>query len=336
MTPNKKYLELLSRPSRSIVHFNDVFFEHEVDFDAEMTVMFRNLTEFSSLMFPIGDHFKNADYGIVLLDDLIDEERRIIEKINSVGSPAGKEIFANRLEKQVLSVINCAPRNEDTTCNGKNGLDFNLAITDNGLEIYCVPLERLQGLETRNRILALYSIPNENLVSTDGEREQFRSSIITTSRYFPEKLEPVFEYDDVNELLEAKSNGTHPDVIPTQEHDSELAFIDKFGNVRISVRNAQEFLGDISNKEFGDTIYISSGKSKKIKATYVTCLKDIPEGEVGFYQNIADQRNTWSGASYFEIVKKSSNPNTERNPASKLLSKLNSNFRNEEFKVTAN
>ena len=75
--PNKKYLELLSRPSRSIVHFNDVFFEHEVDFDAEMTVMFRNLTEFSSLMFPIGDHFKNADYGIVLLDDLIDEERRI-------------------------------------------------------------------------------------------------------------------------------------------------------------------------------------------------------------------------------------------------------------------
>ena len=35
MEMNKKYLELLSRPVRSVVHFNDVFFEHDVDLDAE-------------------------------------------------------------------------------------------------------------------------------------------------------------------------------------------------------------------------------------------------------------------------------------------------------------
>lgn len=328
-----KYLELLSRPTRTIVHFNDVFFEHEVDFDAELTVMFRNLAKFSSLMFPIGKYPKIADYGIVLLDDLIEEERRIIEKIRGFGTDAAKNIFSGRLKKQVVSIVNCAPRNDETTQNGMNGEDFHLAITDNGLEIYVVPLERLQGLETRNRILALYRIPNESLVSTDGKREQFRSSIITTARYFPDTLVPVFEYETIDELMAAKESGTHPNVIATQEKLAELAFIDKFGNVRISVKDCNLFTAAISSASFGDKIAISIGASKPLIVNYVTSLKEIPTGEVGFYQNVADQTSAWSNAGYFEIVKKSSNPNREDEPASKILENLNENFVKEEYKV---
>lgn len=332
----RKYLELLSRPSRTIVHFNDVFFEHEVDFDAELTVMFRNLAKFSSLMFPIGKYPKIADYGVVLLDDLIEEERRIIEKIRGFGAETAKDIFSDRLKKQVLCIVNCAPRNDETTQNGMNGEDFHLAITDNGLEIYVVPLERLQGLETRNRILALYKIPNESLVSTDGKREQFRSSIITTSRYFPDTLETVFEYENLDELITAKESGIHPNVIPVQEKLAELAFIDKFGNVRISVKNCKEFLKPIRNAEIGDQIYITVGNSEAIKVNYVNSLKDIPTGEIGFYQNVADQTNPWSDAGYFEIVKKSTNPNKELEPASVILEKLNKDFIKAEYKVFVN
>ena len=334
MEMNKKYLELLSRPVRSVVHFNDVFFEHDVDLDAELTVMFRNLTNFSNLMFPIGNNPKIADYGIVLLDDLIDEERRIIEKIRGFGTEAAKDIFASRLKKQVLSIVNCAPRNDETTQNGMNGEDFHLAITDNGLEIYVVPIERLRGLETRNRILALYKIPNEALLSTDGRREQFRSSIITTSRYFPKTLEKIFEYENVDELFSAKENGTHPDIIPTQVQLAELAFIDKFGNVRISVKNKTEFLSQIHNTKIGDKIKLSIGNSKKIAINYVSSLREIPTSELGIYQNIADLTNPWSNAGYFEIVKKSINPNKDESSASKILEELNRDFMHEEYFIS--
>lgn len=335
MTINEKYLELLSRPSRTIVHFNDVFFEHQVDFDAELTVMFRNLAKFSSLKFPIGKNPKDADYGVVLLDDLLDEEHRIIEKIRDSGTASAIKIFEGREKKQVLCIVNTAPRNNETTENGRNGEDFHLAITANGLEIYAVPLARLQGLETRNRILALYRIPNENFISTDGIREQFRSSIVSTSRYFPDTLVPVFQYDTVEELMEAKESGSHPQVIDVQESSAELAFIDKFGNVRISVKDCKAFTKSISNVAYGEKISLQIGDSKELKVNYVTCLKDIPTGEIGLYQNVADKTYEYSDAGYFEIVKKSADPNNEKEPASFILNDLNSNFSSEIFKIKA-
>lgn len=329
------YLELLSRPSRTIIHFNDVFFEHEVDFDAELTVMFRNLAKFSSLKFPIGKNPKNADYGVVLLDDLLEEEHRIIEKIKDSGSASAAEIFKERELKQVLCIVNTAPRNDATTENGRNGEDFHLAITANGLEIYAVPLERLQGLETRNRILALYRIPNETLISTDGYREQFRSSIISTSRYFPDTLVPVFEYESVDELIKAKQDGLHPNVIATQDRPAELAFIDKFGNVRISVTDCKEFLSAINGVQFGEKITLQIGDSDEIKVNYVTCLKDIPTGEIGLYQNVADKTYEYSNAGYFEVVKKSADPNREKEPASVVLKNLNPDFTSEIYKINS-
>lgn len=334
MKVSEKYLELLSRESRTIIHFNDVFFEHEVDFDAELTVMFRNLATFSSLRFPIGKNPKNADYGVVLLDDLLDEEHRIIEKIRDSGTTCAIKVLEDREKKQVLCIINTAPRNSETTGNGRNGEDFHLAITVNGLEIYAVPLARLQGLETRNRILALYRIENETLISTDGYREQFRSSIISTSRYFPETLVPIFQYDSVEELIAAKRNGTHPDLIKVQEKSSELAFIDKFGNVRISVTDCKEFMKPISSVEFGDKISLQIGDSEKLQVHYVTSLKDIPDGQIGLYQNVADKTYEYSEAGYFEIVKKSADPNNEKRPASFVLNELNSDFSNEVFIIS--
>ncbi|MBU1118872.1 hypothetical protein KKH43_03255 [Patescibacteria group bacterium] len=323
----KQYEEILKRPTRGIVHFNDVFSKRDVDFDAELTAITRNLGNFSDVTFPIGQDHKLADYGVNLLHDLIAEQNRII---NSIRDRVGKMILQNFTEKVVLSVVNCAPRNSKTTANGRNGEDFHLAITDNGLEIYAVPLAILQALETRDKILALYRIPNEKLKVTDGLHEQFRSSIIATTRYFPEILEPIFEYQDRNSLINAKLLGKHPDVIPKQKKLAEFAFADTFGNVRISVKDTEIFKSYFGSGNIGDVVKMRVGKSKSVDAYYTTSLKEIPDGELGIYQNVADNDN--SKASYWEIVKKWSVGTLWR--AEQSLEELNPNFRNEEIVVT--
>jgi len=312
-----KYEKYLARPVRGIVHFNDVFSEREIDFDAELTVIFRNLGNFSDLTFPIGANPKLADYGAVLLDELLGEEKRIINKIKEVsGCTIGNDLSG----KAVLSIINCAPRNSETAGNGKNGKDFHLAITENGVEIYAVPLERLSALETRNKILALFRIPNEKHPFFDGKREQFRSSIITTTRYCPEILEPVFQYENKNELIAAKKSGKHPRVIPEQVRIAEIAYIDKFGNIRLSVKDINEFSAGFGDKEIGDKVEIKIGNSKNIDAYYVNSLSEIPEGELGIYRNVADGESDCS-AGYWEIAKKSKNPNNEKLSAAEIFNK---------------
>ena len=324
----KLYGDLLERPISGIVHFNDVFAESPIDPDAELTAITRNLGNFSDLRFPIGKNPKLADYGVSLLNDLIKEQKRIIDHIRK---KTGRKINQDFSDKAVLSIINKADRNSKTTANGKNGEDFHLAITNNGLEVYVVPLARLQALETRNKILALYRIPNEKLSVTDGNREQFRSSIIATTRYFPEILEPVFQYKNEKELLQAKESGNHPNVIPEQEHLAEFSFSDKFGNIRVSVRNNFQFKESFKNLKIKDIVGIKTGNSNPIKAVYVTCLKEIPNGEIGIYQNIADDKTEKAG--YWEIVKKSEDCNNEKETATTILEKENPNFRNEPISI---
>lgn len=313
-----KYKKYLTRPIRGIVHFNDVFSEREIDFDAELTVIFRNLGNFSDLTFPIGGNPKLADYGAVLLDELLGEEKRIIKKVKEVS---GRVIGEGLRDKAVLSVINCVPRNSETTGNGKNGKDFHLAITENGAEIYAVPLERLSALETRNKILALFRIPNEKHPFFDGKREQFRSSIITTTRYCPEILEPVFQYDNADKLIAAKKSGKHPQMIPLQVKIAEVAYIDKFGNVRISIRDNNEFFARFFDKKIGDKVEIKIGDSGNIIAYYVDSLSEIPEGELGIYRNVADGEG--NGAGYWEVAKKSKDPNNETQSVAEILREAN-------------
>jgi hypothetical protein len=314
-----KYEKYLTRLVRGTVHFNDVFSEREIDFDAELTVIFRNLGNFSDLTFPIGKNPKLADYGAVLLDELLGEEKRIIKKIKEVS---GRVIGEGLPDKAVLSVINCAPRNSKTTGNGKNGKDFHLAITENGVEIYAVPIERLSALETRNKILALFRILNEAHPLFDGKREQFRSSIITTTRYCPEILEPVFQYENRNELIAAKKSGKHPRVIPEQKNLAEIAYIDKFGNIRLSVKDNDEFFAGFAGKGIGGRVKVKIGESKNIIAHYVNSLSEIPEGELGIYRNVADGDDDGS-AGYWELAKKSKDPNNEKQPASEILREAN-------------
>ncbi len=324
----KPYQYLLERSTSGIVHFNDVFAENPIDLDAELTATTRNLGNFSDLRFPIGQNPKLADYGINLLNDLIAEQQRIIKLIQK---KTGKVVNRDFSGKAVISIVNKADRNSHTTAGGKNGENFHLAITNNGLEIYAVPLTRLQALETRNKILALYRIPNEKLYVTDWTREQFRSSIIATTRYFPEILEPIFQYESVEELLERKKSGQHPDVIPQQKNLAEFAFSDKFGNVRISVKDNNKFKNKFGNKLIGDTLRIKIGDSKLVDMIYVTSLKEIPRGKIGIYQNIADGET--SGAGYWEIVKKSEDCNNETETATVILEKVNSNFKNESISI---
>lgn len=323
----KQYIDLLSRPKSGIVHLNDVFAESDTDPDSELTATIRNLGNFSDLRFPIGQNPKMADYVVNLLDDLIEEQKRIISLILEKTGKVINQDFSN---KAVLAVINKADRNKTTTSDGKNGEDFHLAITNNGLEIYVVPLERLQALETRNKILALYRIPNQKLIVTDGNHEQFRSSIIATTRYFPEILEPVFQYKDQAELLHAKQSGLHPDVIPVQKNMAEYAFSDKFGNVRISVKDNIQFKQNIiNNTENSNIVKIRAGDSDPLEVFYVTSLKEIPNGKLGIYQNIADAETV--GAGYWEIVKKSEDCNNETDTACTILQNINPNFKNEQI-----
>lgn len=329
MTILKQYQELLCRPVAGIVHFNDVFTDHDIDFDAELTTTIRNIWSFSDLRFSIGKNPKWADYGINLLHDLIKEQRRIIDFIQTKTHTI---ITSDVVDKAVISIVNKADRNSITTTHWQNGEDFHLAITDNGLEIYVVPLIRLQALETRNKVIALYRIPNNSIPFIDGNHEQFRSSIIANVRYFPEILEPIFEYKNKEELITAKQNGTHPTIIPIQTKLAEFAFSDKFGNVRISVLDNEKFIHNIKKHNKGEIVHIRIWNSDPVKAVYVHSLKEIPENHLGIYQNIADE--TSSNTSYWEIVKKSEDCNNDTTTATTILQQLNPNFEHEEFFIT--
>jgi len=321
----KQYADLLNRDACGIIHFNDVFSNTSVDIDAELTARIRNLGNIGSdLTFPIGKQPRIADYSINLLNDLIEEQKRII---SSIREKTGRIVGFDFSKKTFLSIINKADRNENTTHQGKNGEDFHLAITNHGLEIYVVPLARLQALETRNKILALYRIPNEKLPLTDGTKEQFRSSIIATTRYFPDILKPVFQYENVEELLKAKEENRHPNIIPTQEKLAEFAFADKFGNVRVSVKNNDKFKELLRKYNFNDKVKIRVG-NYFIEAYYVTSLKEIPLNKIGIYQNVADE---YAKVGYWEIVKKSQDCNNDQKSAFNILKRLNPNFEQEEI-----
>lgn len=320
------YRNLLQRDSLAIIHFNDVFAERAVDIDAELTTRIRNLGSLSDLTFPIGKQPTIADYSINLLNDLIEERARIIQLIQERN---GKDLSQQFHNKTILSIINKADRNETTTAHGKNGEDFHLAITNNGLEIYAVPLKTLKTLETRNKILALYRIPNEKFVVSNGQKEQFRSSMIATTRYFPEILEPIFQYNNEAELLEAKQKKTHPTVIPVQDTLAQFAFADKFGNVRIFVKDNTLFTQNIQQRKYGETISLHIG-NKSLELLYVTSLKEIPINTLAIYQNIADKAEN---TGYWEIVKKSADCNNDAENAFALLKKFHPSFEQEELTI---
>lgn len=322
MTPEilPQYRETLSRPSESLVSFSDVFPHDGADFDAVLTTDYRSLALNRAYHFGIGHNPKLGDYGTVLIEQLLADRRKIVEEIVTLGGDPEID-----LDRAARTVVNVAPRDSQTTAEGKNGKDFYLAITAQGQEIYAVPPERLQALETRNQILACFQIPTENLPFTDGAHEQFRSSIVAIARYKPEVLVPVFQYRDRAALIAAKAAGTHPDLIPEQEHPLEVAYVDKFGNVRLSAKDVEQTLREL-NAEKGDKVLIQVGDAEPLEAYYVDSLAEIPNGELGFYCNVADGEDPHSRAGYFELVKKSEDCNHETDHAESRLAHTNTKF----------
>lgn len=307
------HAEKLERATAGLVSFNDVFPEKDYDFDAELTTQFRHLSvtipHFTSV--PIGENLHLSEYGSVTIDDLISERTRILHEAIRDSKPSHPDLIRAELESQqaVLGILNRAPRNNETTNAGRNGKDFYLAITDNGVEFYTVPADLLSALETRNRILGLYRIPTAKIPFTDGKNEQFRSSLIANVRYRPEILVPVYQYASRADLITAKTDQEHSSPVPEQKSLLQPAFVDKFGNVRLSISNDAEFRDKIDRYSRDGVVGIGSNITGIYDAHLVHSLKDIPEGELGLYSNVADSADPNSPAAYWELVVKLKDPN---------------------------
>lgn len=334
----KQFATLLKRETRAVIHFSDTFSERPVDFDAKLTTTFRNVGNLQDMMIPVGEHPEWCVYGAVLLNDLAGEEYRLIARAKELGAANHPDIKRKirQSEQALVCILNNAPRNKETTANGKNGRDFYLAISTSGVEFYTTPLERLSGLELRNEILALYRIPNEAQPFFRGEREQFRSSIITTSRLLPDHMETVFEYRTVAELLEAKESGSHPDAIPLPDYEAKVGFVDKFGNVRLDVRDIHTFLAKLQDTVNSGVVNLRFGTSQKTLTVHVvSSLRDVPEGEVGIYHNVADALPDVGMPGYVELVRKMHNPNNPEEGIRVLLNAVSASWEQDEIAISA-
>lgn len=304
-----KYRELFTRETEAIIHLSDVFSDPARDFDAELTAIFRNLGTLSDRTYFVGGNADLAGYGGVLLNDLVFERRRILSET---------EQLKTRQEKAVVIILNALPREGYDVNEFPNGRDFYLAITESGVEIFACPLATLSALESRNAIVALYRIPNAMIPFTNGNREQFRSSIIAASRYRTEVMEPVFEYDSVSDLVAAKEKGLHPNAIPEQKNAIEFAYADRFGNVRLSVDDTRE-LREQLNGSFGKKVLVTVGNADPFEAVYTDSLADIPMGALGLYENVADLSLAHRRPGYWELVKRTDHCLTEKETAFAVL-----------------
>jgi hypothetical protein len=97
------------------------------------------------------------------------------------------------------------------------------------------------------------------------------------------------------------------DLIPDLTLNGRLAYADKFGNVRLEVRDIATVLpvlvpGTQAELAVGDT-------GKTIPVHIVRRLTEIPEGECGIYYNPADDA-VQTGPAYLEFVRRVSAPNS--------------------------
>jgi len=309
----QKYTEIISQEAQSIIHFSDVFSGPYKDFDAELTVTMRNLGILSDRTYFVGGDPRLAGYGAVLLNNLTKERKYISREM---------KLNDSFLHTTIFSILNASPREGYNVEEAPNGRDFHMAITQDGVVFFACPLETLSALETRNEIMALYRIPNEKLAFTNGKKEQFRSSIVALSRFYPESMEAVFEYENKEELVKAKELGLHPQVIPHQKKVIEYAYADRFGNVRLSILKS-ELLREKLDSQKGKNIFLRLNGTINIPVFYGESLSDIPIGVLGLYENIADEENKKAYASYWELVKRSDHCLSDKNTARDILDQYN-------------
>lgn len=297
-------LEVLGKPTAAFIGLTDTV-DVQVspndipgDFDAILTTWFRHLL-FPDLcaIYGVGSDLNRAAYGVELITNLVDQTRTAIDyELKRGGSLHPNIIRAHNSihSGTIRTLVNIAQRSGETAAT--NGTHFYLALLDNGMEIYTTPLKSLQYV--RDRIVSLWEIPNENHPLFNGEREQFRSSTIARSGEYPSHLRRIV---DVRE------------VIPGQQNFLQLAFVDKFGNLRLRQSEVfseiPEILADyeqwetkgfpVDDPQRPNRISLVIGDQKLDDIWLTSCLNDIPEGEWGFYRNSADPDNH-----YWELVVK--------------------------------
>lgn len=284
----------LTREREATVQFSDVFGSLPTgsgathDFDAVMTAQLRNAGRFVDAHFPIGDWPMLGDYAAVLLEHLRALQTDTLERFEQAapGHPDAATL-RNSLQKAVVVVVNSAPRRSDHHAQNKNGDEFYLGLTQSGVEVYA-QLPYFRGLKARGLLASLHRIPNDGGVWPAGE--QFRSSCVTQARVFADVLEP-----------------TNLDAIDDITLDGRLAYTDKFGNVRLEVKDIAALLpllhpGGRATLHVGDT-------GNTIPVHIVQRMTDIPEGEYGVYYNPADVA-VQTGPAYLEFVRRVSTPNT--------------------------
>jgi hypothetical protein len=148
----------------------------------------------------------------------------------------------------------------------------------------------LEGVASRGLVQALWRVRDDNSVWPKGE--QFRSSIVSQLRNFPENLE--------QQSL---------DILPTPADDAlTLAYADKYGNVRI------ESPTGIDKEEVAGTGHVLRVEGTEIPVVGVNRLTEIPENELGIYVNPADEQHH-----YLELVRRVSNPNDPSRSAYETL-----------------
>lgn len=322
--------QLLYRPAGGQVHFSDVFPEaaelgqpnwwRETDFDAPLTVAAESSGFPQLTQVPIGLRPFFTNYGLVLVDDLV--RARNERAFNGQGTHPDVLREQDESSKATIAVANYAPRDDRNTNEGSNGSDFYLAVTDSGLEVYTTPTDFLGDLDSLNRVVSLYRIPTANHPEFDGEHEQFRSARIVRSRRHPEHLVPIFEYGSRGELVAAKLNGQHPTNAITQDtREGRVAFIDKFANVRLALRDTSAIAAQAVGK-LAALHVVNNGKEHEIAVHTAADLKSAPLGKLAVYVNCSDftSPRSQSTAGYVELIARvNGNPSTSGETAAHQL-----------------
>jgi hypothetical protein len=337
-------IKLLSRPIDGQVHFSDVVSDdarpasrfplvhfwrggewRQGDFDSELTIDARSHGFHGRpVKIPNGVRTWRTQHGLVLTDDLARERIGYIESSEAEESlwhpDTQREIAAS--QGAVIALANKALRDKANTLNGANGSDFYLAITDAATEIYVTPLSFLSSLEARNRITSLFRIPTKGHPEFDGDHEQFRSARVIRSRRHPDHLVPIYQYKDREELLYYKAKGTHPNVIPTDVGKNHIAYIDKFGNVKIDV-DSTDGLDQISDGGSASLLLTNRGKQYAVDVIKSADLISSPIGKLAIYGNGSDFSDPNSERHYLELaVRVDDDPTTSRNTAAFQIQRL--------------
>lgn len=319
---NRRTQELLSSPLKTQIHFSDVFPEiaHEeeeawwrrTDFDSRLTVAAES-GGFSALeQIPVGIRPWLGRYGLLLVDDLLRSRAQRLAK-GSTHSDFLQELRDS--EKATIAVANYAPRDDENIAHGSNGSDFYLATTASGLEIYTTPLNFIRGLEARNRITSLYRIPTKGHPEFNGDQEQFRSARIVRTRRHPDHLVPIFEYESVDELVNAKAEGVHPNIIPVDKRSGHIAFIDKFGNIKVELSDLQQLQSLTLGRQVTLRV-VNKGMVHEMPIHVSSDLRSAPLNQLAVYANGSDFIDRGSNTGLIELITRvNGNPSTSTDTA---------------------